>query len=523
MKGKTVRRAVIAAAALLAAALAMTSLSCGSRQAAAPSFDEATQQRMEKIITDAMAAEKIPGVIAGVWVDGRGAWTGAFGQADTATGEAMWTGLAARIASNTKAFTATVVLQLAGEGRLSLDDPLTKYVVGIPNGDRVTVRQLLDMTSGIYSYSEDEEFGRVFDSEPLKVWTTQEIMDIVLRHQPDFEPGAGWHYSDTNYYLLGMIAEQVTGTQVEEEVRSRVMDRLGLKRTWFPAGPDMPADHSHGYMPAADYETSKALVEMTRIDPSAPWTGGAMISSLEDLKACARALADGSLLTPAMQEERLRMVQIPDNAMKYGLGIASIFGFLGHTGAINGFNSVMFHNPELGATVVVIANKSTNSSQEAVGIFIELGRLLFPDLFPPAARQQEQQQEQQGGQPGQSSGGRSGSRSGSSRDALSDLNRALHGDLAIYRGAEPDTSAGPEAGMRASGRWVLATPDAPAEVIRFYDRELASTRSLERTEGPDGVTYSFAGRENRKIVVEVQRTGPGTRMTITIEGRSGPR
>jgi D-alanyl-D-alanine carboxypeptidase len=298
----------------------------------------------------------------------------------------MQTGLAARIASNTKTYTATVILQLAGEGRLSLDDHLDKYVTGIPNGDRVTVRQLLDMTSGIYSYSEDEDFGRVFDSEPLKVWSWQEIMDIVLRHQPDFEPGAGWHYSDTNYYLLGIIAEQVTGTPVEEEIQRRVMDRLGLKRTWFPTGPDMPGDYAHGYMPSADHDTSKALVEMTRIDPSAPWTGGAMVSTLEDLKTYARALAEGSLLTPAMQEERLRLVRVPDNVMEYGLGIASVYGFLGHTGAINGFNSVIFHHPELGATIVVIANKSTNSSQEAVGIFLELGRLLFPDLFSPAAR-----------------------------------------------------------------------------------------------------------------------------------------
>lgn len=373
---------------LLIAALAVASLSCGNKQAAEPSFDEATQQQMEKIITDAMAADNIPGVIAGVWVDGRGTWTGALGQADTATGEAMQVGKTVRIASNTKTYTATLILQLAEEGKLSLDDPLTKYVTGIPNGDRVTVRQLLNMTSGIYSYSEDEEFGRVFDSEPLKVWTTQEIMDIVLRHQPDFEPGAGWHYSDTNYYLLGIIAEQVTGTPVEEEIQRRVMDRLGLKKTWFPTGPDMPGDYAHGYMPAADYDTSKGLVEMTRIDPSAPWTGGAMVSSLEDLKTYVRALADGSLLTPEMQEERLRMIQVPDNVIQYGLGIVSVFGFLGHTGAINGFNSVIFHNPDLKATIVVITNKSTNNSGEAVGIFNALGRLLFPDLFPPAAGQQ---------------------------------------------------------------------------------------------------------------------------------------
>ncbi|MBC7229600.1 MAG: beta-lactamase family protein [Actinobacteria bacterium] len=382
------RFARMAAVLLLIAALATASLSCGDKQAAEPSFDEATQQQIEKIITDAMAAENIPGVIAGVWVDGRGTWTGALGTADTATGEAMQVDKTVRIASNTKTYTATLILQLAGEGKLSLDDPLSKYVTGIPNGDRITVRQLLDMTSGIYSYSEDEEFGRVFDSEPLKVWTAQEIMDIVLRHEPDFEPGAGWHYSDTNYYLLGMIAEQITGTPVEEEIKRGILDRLGLKQTWFPTGPDMPGDYAHGYMPAADYETSKALVEMTRIDPSAPWTGGAMISSLEDLKTYVRALADGSLLTPEMQEERLRMVQVPDNVLQYGLGIASVFGFLGHTGAINGFNSVIFHNPDLKATIVVITNKSTNASGEAVGIFDALCRLLFPDLFTPAPKEQ---------------------------------------------------------------------------------------------------------------------------------------
>ncbi len=509
---------------LLLAALLAVPVSCGSGDQAADqageAFSEETQQSIEKIITDAMAAENIPGVIVGVWVPGQGTWVGARGEADTATGDVMDPAFTVRIASNTKTYTATAVLQLVDEGLLSLEDTLDKYVPRIPNADRITVRQLLNMTGGIYSYSEDEEFGRVFDTEPLKVWTDQEILDIVLAHQPDFEPGAGWHYSDSNYYLLGMIIEQVTGNPVESEIGDRVIDRLGLAGTWFPTGPDMPGTYAHGYMPAGD---NGSITEMTRIDPSAPWTGGAMVSNLEDMKTYVEALARGDLLSPAMQAERLQLVDVPESGIGYGLGIASIKGFLGHTGAINGYNSVLFSDPDTGSTLVVIANKSTNSSSEAVGIFIELGRLLFPERFPKAAGAQAAGgQEAAAGQQGDSGhGDQQAGQAGDHGNAKVEMERELHGQVREYPGSREDNSAAALDKLEeAGGDWILITRDALDRVAEFYRHELRSKKGFTEESSSGSVKFSFNENDGGTVTLVVTQAGSskedGTHVIISV-------
>lgn len=353
--------------------------SCGGESS--PAFDEDLQQQMQQIVEQVMAEDNIPGVIVGVWVPDRGEWVTAVGQADIETGRQMSTEDKVRIASNTKTFVATLILQLVDEGKIDLDDTLEEYISGVPNGDLITIRQILNMTAGIFSFTEDEVFLEEFTADPLMDITPQEELDIALSYPPDFPPGEGWHYSDTNYEILGMIAEQVTGNPIEEEIQVRIIEPLGLTSTSFPTTPDMPNGSAKGYLLSEDGE----LMDYTRVNPAVAWAGGAMISDLEDLKVWTKALATGELISEEMHQQQLQWVDIPGAVRvdgKYGLGIMSLAGFQGHNGAIFGYNSLALYLPEADATIVVLANKSTNFSEETMDIFAEIAKLLFPERFP---------------------------------------------------------------------------------------------------------------------------------------------
>ena len=140
-----------------------------------------------------------------------------------------------RIASNTKTMTAAVIVQLAQEGKLSLDDPVSKYVPGVPNGDNITIAELLEMRSGLYNYTDDPEISASLDRDPTKVWTPAELLAIAFAHPPNFPPGTDYQYSNTNYALLGLIAEKVDGKPLAQSMQDRLFGPLGMKDTMLPA------------------------------------------------------------------------------------------------------------------------------------------------------------------------------------------------------------------------------------------------------------------------------------------------
>lgn len=156
-----------------------------------------------------------PGAVVGV-SSPEGTWTAAYGVADPATGEPMEVGVHTRVGSVTKPFTATLVLQLAEEGELSLEDPIADYVDGIPNGEQITLRRLADMTSGVASYTRSTQFTDRFFADPQQVFTPEELVAVGVSESPLFAPGAQFDYSNTNYILLGLVVEQVTGQPVGE-------------------------------------------------------------------------------------------------------------------------------------------------------------------------------------------------------------------------------------------------------------------------------------------------------------------
>src|SRR3954453_19764607 len=162
-----------------------------------PAYARDLQPQIEEEMTNL----RIPGALVYVGVPGEGTWSQAFGTGTLGADTPITPDDHFRIGSNTKTFTGTVILQLVDEGKLGLDDPVSKYRPEVPNGENITIRQLLNMTSGLFNYAEDEDFNDILDTDPQKVWEPEELVQIGFQHKPEFSPGDDFHYSNSNTVL----------------------------------------------------------------------------------------------------------------------------------------------------------------------------------------------------------------------------------------------------------------------------------------------------------------------------------
>ncbi|MBV8927707.1 MAG: beta-lactamase family protein, partial [Mycobacteriaceae bacterium] len=182
-----------------------------------PGLGAATNQRLDAAIEQAMKTTGVPGVIVGIWAPG-GSYVRAFGIADKATGAPMRTDFYSRIGSVTKTFTITGVLQLADQGRLGLDDPIARYVDGVPRGDEITLRELARMQSGLYNYTATDAFHKALVADPRRYYAPQELLDMAFAQPEVFGPGQGFQYSNTNTILLGLVVEEVSGQSLPDYI-----------------------------------------------------------------------------------------------------------------------------------------------------------------------------------------------------------------------------------------------------------------------------------------------------------------
>ncbi len=351
--------------------IGMSTLSCGT-----PAFDEDTRSDLDAVVEKVMKANQIPGANIGVWVPGKGDWVVARGKADMETGRAMRITDKFRIASITKTFTSTMVLQLVDEGALELDGKLAENLPEVPFSDEVTIRQLLNHTAGIVD--DDENVDDVVESNPLKKWTPMEVIEAYTGGKLGDEPGNQIRYSNAGYVILGLLIERVGGGTVNSVLQEKIAGPLGLENTYFPEGPDITGEYAHGYDGTRD---------VTRIDMSWDWTAGAMISTLDDLRTWARALAEGTLLSGKMHEAQLTLIDFPrgKGQIKYGLGIYYEFGFLGHDGANIGYQTDMMYLPEKDATIVILFNKlsgDTSDLNATEKAFVGIADIVLPGSIP---------------------------------------------------------------------------------------------------------------------------------------------
>lgn len=346
-----------------------------------------------------MQRMRVPGAIVSIRTPESGTWTTTLGTGDLAGGSPIRSTDHMRVGSITKTFTGTIILQLVEAGRLSLDDPVSAYRPDVPDGQHITIRQLLQMTSGLYNYSEDPAFNLALDEHPQAPWTPDELLAIAFAHPSYFPPGGGFHYSNTNTILLGLIAEELTGQPLAELFRQRIFRPLGMSESSLATDSRFPHPHAHGYEFISNVDSLTAPVlegkeaawadwsagnpkDVTNSDPSWAWAAGAAVSTVDDLLRWAPALATGALLSPEVQRERLTFVPASDQpgAPTYGLAIADFGGFLGHDGQLPGYNSFVGYNPRTRATVVVLVN--LNQSPDGKAPADELTKLIFSKVFP---------------------------------------------------------------------------------------------------------------------------------------------
>jgi D-alanyl-D-alanine carboxypeptidase len=300
-----------------------------------------------------------PGAIVGVRTP-QGTWIQSYGYADPSTKAPMAADMHVRIGSVTKTLTGTVILQLAEQGKLSLDDPISKYVPGIPNGDRVTLRLLANMTSGVASYSRNTAFTDKIFGDPAAVLTPDELIAYGVAMSPIFEPGAQFDYSNTNTVLLGKVIEQLTGQSIGDVFQQRINGPLAMAQTSWPGiSPAIPEAHPQGYTLQGNTATPANPSNATNWNPSWGFTAGEVISTVDDLLVYGRALGTGQgLLGPAAQAERLNSIPGPKG---YGLAIGCIDGWVGHTGELPGFNTSVFYDTTTDSTVIVETNSDIAS------------------------------------------------------------------------------------------------------------------------------------------------------------------
>ncbi|MFB9690700.1 serine hydrolase domain-containing protein [Amycolatopsis plumensis] len=247
-----------------------------------------------------------------------------------------------RAGSNTKTFIAVVVLQLVAEGKVALDAPIERYLPGlVPGGAAITVRQLLQHTSGLPNYT---EYLGLEDIAKLRhrYFQPHELLAVAFAHPAKFAPGTKWEYSNTNYVLAGLLIERVTGRPVAEQVTARVIRKAGLHDTYWPQVGDetIRGPHPHGYA-----RSGGDVVDVTELDPSWGWAAGQLISTPGDLAQFSRALLDGRLLPAPQLAEMRKTVDAPLlPGWRYGLGVFSVplscgGVYWGHGGDIHGFET----------------------------------------------------------------------------------------------------------------------------------------------------------------------------------------
>jgi D-alanyl-D-alanine carboxypeptidase len=318
-----------------------------------------------------------PGVVAAVQTPDI-TWVQAMGVADRASGEPMTPEVHHRVGSVTKTFTATLLLKAADDGLLSLDDTIDEYVKGVPNGDEITLHQMADMTSGIASYTEDEQWVKEWFSDPTRVWAPEELARIGIKESPLFDPGTEWFYSNTNYVLLGLVLEKVTGKPIDKLYQKEIIWPLDLEETSFPGTSSaIPEPYDHGHTLQGKSSGSKPI-DSTDWSPSSAWTAGEMISTVDDLLVYGRALGTGKgLLSPKAQKERLDsfVSDVPPlnqpplkGDLAYGIGLGKDHGWVGHNGEIPGYNTYLFYHPDIDAVVVVLVNSDISSGKCPKGV-----------------------------------------------------------------------------------------------------------------------------------------------------------
>jgi CubicO group peptidase (beta-lactamase class C family) len=357
-----------------------TTTTAASASSALKPIDQAALQAVVERATKEML---VPGAVVAIRTP-QGSYTAAVGTTELGKQTPPDVNTHFRIASNSKTMTAALVVLLAQDGKLKFTDPVSDYVPDVPNGANITVAELLTMRSGLYNYTNAPEFSAQLDANLARAWTPQEVLAIAFAHPPNDPPNTAYEYNNTNYALLGLIAEKAGSRPLQDQLRDRLFGPLGLQQTSLPTIDDtsVPTRYSHGYMyggaayamvddpyPADIKGAAKAgtlkPIDYTNQNASYAHAAGGVISTADNLETWIRDLVSGKVFNADYQKQWQDSVQAEDpknqDGQKYGYGIsyqrfsptASMYY---HGGEMPGFNSFMGYDPDNDVSLVIWTN-----------------------------------------------------------------------------------------------------------------------------------------------------------------------
>jgi D-alanyl-D-alanine carboxypeptidase len=372
--------------------LAFASSTAMPANAAAPSSsppsanDPTVRRAIDAVVQQVRATyggkTPVPGVLVGVWDASGGSYRRGYGYADVATKQPMSLDEHFRIGSNTKTFVVAVLLQLVDERKLSLDDTVAHFDLGVtvPNGDKITVRQLCDMRSGLVEAFDDPQLQKEA-ADPNRQFTAQHTIAWALRQKPYFAPDGGYHYSNTNYLLLGMIVEKVTHDSVGDQIRKRLLQPYGLTQTSYPDTQGMPKPWAHGY----GFTQQRTWDDVSGTVPvSLMGSAGAMISDMADIKRWIALYTTGKVSGRQTYAALKTCKWTGEGNLYFGLALGCSAGWYGYTGGLPGYNTADYYFPSKGVAIVAWVDTQNDKPLPGVAnaVFRGIAKIMTPNNVP---------------------------------------------------------------------------------------------------------------------------------------------
>jgi D-alanyl-D-alanine carboxypeptidase len=343
---------------------------------AAPGLDPAVIAKLQDVVDRSRARIPAPGLSVAVRLPDGTTHTFVAGDRQLSPPRPVEPDTVFAIASITKTFVTAVVLQLVDEGRVSLDDPLSRFLPRYPRARDITLRDLLGHTSGVHDYFSNPAYARRVFADRERRWTPREVLRFI--QAPYCDPGDCFRYSNGNFILLGLVIEEVTGRPLSQVIRDRLLDPLGLSDTVFQPDDPTPRDAARGHLWGGGdlfYDQSgRSRVRPHLSASTVAWAAGAMASTASDLARWADALYGGEVVSAASLAEMLTFRPRDE----YGLGTRTR-DFLGHTavghlGGIRGYELAMWYFPEHDTSVVMLSNRGIYSTDRTMKLLV---RALF--------------------------------------------------------------------------------------------------------------------------------------------------
>ena len=373
--------------AALVCCAALVALGARSSVASTPSIASPNIQRAIAVAIEKDRAlfgghSPVPGVLVGVW-DAQGhSYVHGFGYADVSKKRPLTIADHFRIGSNTKTFVASVILQLVAEGKLQLDDPISKFDIGVavPNAKNITIRQILDMRSGLLEAFDSPEIQKI-DPTPTMVFDPRTVIRWAVAQKPYFAPGKGYHYSNTGYFIAGLIIEAVTHDNLAHQIQTRLLVPYNLTQTSVPATIAIPAPWAHGYGLDAkkNWEDVSNTVPVTLLGAA-----GDMIADANDTSRWIKLFATAKTGEPS-GFSAIAQCKTFDGNIGFGVGLACAGdNWYGYTGGLPGYNTAEYYSTKTGVTVLVWvdAQLASPAPGAANAMFRDIARLIDPSSHP---------------------------------------------------------------------------------------------------------------------------------------------